>query len=533
MKRLIFSAVVAIMALGATAAHPNPMEVILPTPNQIVVGDGGALNITGGGVKLVSENADAVTDYFSQEIANRFDFVSNKGRKVAITVDSTLSLAPEAYRLSVTKKGVVITSATESGAFYGVQSLLQLMRAGFVDGSAVIGFVEITDAPRFGWRAMMLDEARYFFGVEYVKNLLDVMAELKMNVLHWHLTDDAGWRIEIKQYPLLTEIGSKRKDTEIGTWGSGKTSGEPHEGFYTQEQIKDIVKYAKERNIKVVPEIEMPGHACASVAAYPWLGCRNEKIEVPVKFGKHYYTYDVINPEVIEFLHNVLVEVIDIFDTDVVHIGGDEVRFDQWEEDKDMQAYFAEKGFNSYMDIQIEFTNNMSKFIESKGCRMMGWNEILGKDVHSGDNIKFAEISTSIAPNVIVQFWVGSKDHLAEAAQKGYQIVNSHSQYTYLDYNYKSIPLSRAYGFDPIPEGLAPEYHSNIFGLGCQMWTEWTPDVVSLNRQIFPRIAAYAEIGWTDAGRKDFGGFVERLKPILGVWESERGIVAFPCEELK
>lgn len=531
MKRrlLPFFALLAFVLCSCSAESPVPTDVIIPKPNSLVAGEG-VLTINGK-VEISQTNAIEVAAYLTKELETKYNLSTNGGKDIKIVVNEASGLAEEGYTLSVNGDGVNITASSSAGAINGVQSLLQLCKAGSQSGKIKIQHMEIKDAPRFAFRSYMLDEARHFFGEENIYRILDAMAEIKMNTLHWHLTDDAGWRVEIKQYPLLTEVGSKRSDTETGTWGSGETAGKPHEGFYTQDQIKRIVKYAKERNIKIIPEIEMPGHASASVAAYPWLSTKNEPIEVPVKFGKHYYTYDVIEPKVQEFLQNVVVEVIALFETDIIHIGGDEVRFNHWEEDADMRAYKRKMGYTSYMDIQIDFTNKMSRFIESQGCSMMGWNEILGSNLHADDNISFTETSTAIAPNVVVQFWKGNIDELTSAAQDGYKLVNSYHTYTYLDYNYKQIPLAKAYEFNPIPEGLSAEYHDNIVGTGCQMWTEWVPDVERLNYMTFPRIAAYAEVGWTEQENRDFDNFVGRLRPMVESWKA-KGIVGFEAPEL-
>ncbi len=230
-----------------------------------------------------------------------------------------------------------------------------------------------------------------------------------MNTLHWHLIDDAGWRVEIKKYPLLTEVGAFRADTEIETWKSGKTSGEPHGGFYTQEQIKDIVAYAKARNINVVPEFEMPGHSSAAIAAYTWLGTAGVDIDVPVTFGRLYDNYDVTKPEVITFIKDVLTELFELFPSEVIHIGGDEVGYEVWEKSASVQKYMKEHNINTPADLQIDFTNKISQYIGENGRRMMGWNEILGKNIHTdfaekkGDQ----EAETELAKNVIVHFWKG------------------------------------------------------------------------------------------------------------------------------
>ncbi|MFI3314662.1 MAG: beta-N-acetylhexosaminidase [Rikenellaceae bacterium] len=524
------AALTLLLAFSGCNTPTMPSDVIIPKPNSTTVGEG-VLTIKNG-VQITSTASSEVTEYTKNALSDKFSLSTTQGKIINLNIDTTSIINPEGYILEVTSKGININGSTSQGVFYGVQSLIQLMEAGKVEGAIKIQNMRIEDAPRFAWRSYMLDEARHFFGEENIYRIIDVMAELKLNVLHWHLTDDAGWRIEIKQYPLLTEIGSKRADTEIGTWGSNKTAGKPHSGYYTQEQIKSIVKYAKERNIKIIPEIEMPGHASASVAAYPWLSTKNEKIEVPVKFGKHYYTYDVIDTKVQEFLKNVIDEVIELFDTDVIHIGGDEVRFDHWEADAGMRAHKRKNGYSSYMDIQIEFTNMMSRYIESKECSMMGWNEILGTNLHADDNISFSETSTKIAPNVVVQFWKGDINELTKAAEQGYRLVNSYHSFTYLDYSYGNIPLAKAYSFDPIPDNLDEKYHKNIVGFGCQMWTEWVPDVDVLNRQTFPRIAAYAEVGWSEKEVKDFDNFTSRMPALVERWK-EKGIVGYDSPELQ
>ncbi|PCI04807.1 MAG: glycoside hydrolase family 20 [Flavobacteriaceae bacterium] len=441
--------------------------------------------------------------------------IKNKRRKQTIYFQLNDALATEAYELIIDTKTIVISAAGKTGWFYGVQSLRQL-----VQKSLQIPTMTIKDSPRFSWRAYMLDESRYFHGEEFVKLILDQMALLKMNVFHWHLVDDGGWRIEIKKYPLLTTIGSKRRDSEIETWGSGKFSGVPHEGFYTQNQIKDIVAYATERNITIVPEFEMPGHSSAAIASYPWLGTLGNDMEVPVKFGRLFDNYDVTKPEVIAFIHDVLEEVFELFPSKVIHIGGDEVGYKVWEESKSVQKYMRENNIETPADLQIQFTNKISQFIEKNGRRMMGWNEIMGTNIHTGFSEKKddKEANTPLAKNVVVHFWKGNIDLLTKAAKEGYGIVNSLHSNTYLDYSHKSISLEKAYNFNPIPKDLATEYHKNVYGLGCQMWSEWTPTNKDVERQTFPRIAAFAEVGWTETSRKDFNTFSVSLEQLQQHW---------------
>jgi len=432
-------------------------------------------------------------------------------------------LTKEAYNLTVSKNGIQISASGNPGWFYGVQSLIQLLSvhpASLEDhGSIEIAEVQISDAPRFPWRAFMLDEARYFKGMEQVKMLLNEMALLKMNVFHWHLTDDQGWRIEIKKYPLLTEIGSKRKSTQVGSWNSPIQSAEPHEGFYTQEEIREIVSYAEERHITIVPEIEMPGHASAAIASYPWLGSAKKEIEVPIRFGVGKDVFDVSDPKVYQFLTDVLDEVMELFPSKVIHIGGDEVKYNHWKESESIQAYMKEKGLDSPADLQIFFTNSISQYLQGKGRRMMGWNEILGHNLHEYQEESDTEARQKLAKGTVIHFWKGDVSLANQAAEDGYEIVNSVHSMTYLDYTYKSIPMSKAYHFDPVPAGLDPIYHHKVIGTGCQMWGEWIPTNGHMHFQVFPRIAAYAEVGWTNVQNKDFDTFKSALKKLQKRWE--------------
>lgn len=456
----------------------------------------------------------------------KFNFDVSKNKHAAIVFEKKEGLDTEAYELSVTPKKIIISASSKAGYFYGVQTLKQLLSIETSKDtqktSYLIPSVNVKDNPRFKWRAFMLDESRYFHGEAFVKQMLDQMALLKMNTLHWHLIDDAGWRIEIKKYPLLTKVGAFRADSEIGTWKSGKTSGKAHGGFYTQEQIKDIVAYAAARNINIVPEFEMPGHSSAAIAAYTWLGTAGVPIDVPVKFGRLYDNYDVTKPEVITFIKDVLNEIFELFPSEVIHIGGDEVGYEVWENSKSVQKYMKEHNIKTPADLQIDFTNKISNYIESNGRRMMGWNEILGKNIHTDFAEKKAdkEAETELAKNVIVHFWKGDIKLLTDAAKQGYGIVNSLHDRTYLDYSHESISLEKAYSFNPIPKDLEQQYHKNIYGLGCQMWSEWTPTNKDVERQVFPRIAAYAEVGWTAFENKNYDSFKIALKKMQDHWDT-------------
>lgn len=532
MRQLYFVLILALVAGSCTEKNRtfSSSEVsIIPNPVELILSEESFAFKNGQTISIENDEQTSVAEYLVKSIHKTASIdlkAVDLDTHASIVFTKAKDLQPEAYELNITPQQIVIKANDAAGYFYGVQSILQLLTedntTSTSDSKWLVPSVAIKDQPKFGWRAYMLDEGRYFQGEEFVKLMLDQMALLKMNIFHWHLTEDGGWRIEIKKYPKLTEIGSQRSDSEIETWKSGKLMGKPHGGFYTQEQIKNIVAYAAERHITIVPEFEMPGHASAAIASYTWLGTAGKDIEVPVVFGRHYDNYDVTKPEVLQFTKDVLTELFELFPSEVIHIGGDEVGYKVWEESKHVQKYMKANGINTSADLQIGFINDISKFIEQNGRRMMGWNEIMGKNIHQGFEEKKddKEAETELAKNVVVHFWKGSLELATEAAKKGYGIVNSLHSETYLDYSYEDISLKRAYGFNPIPEGLDEEYHKNIYGLGCQMWTEWTPTIDDVTYQTFPRIAAYAEVGWTAPENKDFNSFKGALQKLQIYWDT-------------
>ena len=504
---------------------------IIPRPLEVISGSK-AFKIDKE-TQLVFDNdtkniVTSLQNYFKNDFGfdlKSTNYQSLKKNFIVFKVDE--NLADEGYELTITEDKILICAKNTTGWFYGTQTLMQLCsyNADFSKYEKQLTLKEVTikDAPNFKWRAFMLDEARYFKGMEQVKLLLDEMAFLKMNVFHWHLVDDQGWRIEIKKYPKLTEIGSKRKSTQIGPlqWESPIQSAEPHEGFYTQEEIKEIIKYAKDRHITIVPEIEMPGHSTAAIASYPWLGTSKKETEVPIKFGVGKDVFDVTNERTNQFLKDVLEEVMALFPSEVIHIGGDEVKYNHWKSSESVQKYMKEKNLATPADLQVYFTNNISKYLESKGRRMMGWNEIMGHNLHEYQDKNDTKTSQKLAEKSIVHFWKGDVKLAETAARNGYEIVNSLHNFTYLDYTYKNLPLSKAYSFDPIPEKLDEKYHDKIIGLGCQMWGEWIPTNGDMHYKVFPRIAAYAEIGWTAKKRKDFTFFKTALKNLQKRWTAK------------
>ena len=511
MKRLLLLFFLIIGCNQSNDISVDPETHLLPYPNQIFLQEN-TINL-GEGLNV----SDGIYSSYLKEQLLLNNIPNDKGVKVIFEKSKLDTLGDEGYRLIAKNNKISILSNTKAGIFYGIQTLIQLAKLG------VVQELEIIDKPQFKWRAYMLDEGRYFQGKEVVKTILNEMAHLKMNVFHWHLTDDAGWRIEIKKYPLLTQIGSKRDSTQINyqgkKWGSEVFDGVPHEGFYTQDDIKEIVAYAENLNITIVPEIAMPGHASAAIASYPFLGSSTQPIKVPERFGVGEVIFNPASPKTITFIQDVLKEVSDLFPGDIMHIGGDEAKYDLWKTNEDVKALMKKNQLENYSDVQVHFTNNISDYINSVlGKRMMGWNEIMGNNLHNwGNNDDNA--TTKLSKNAIIHFWKGGLENLKIAIDAGHDLVNSDHNYTYLNYTYEQIDLNKAYSFNPIPDGFTKEEAEQILGLGTQMWGEWTPTEKEVYSQTFPRIAAYAETGWTLTNNKDYKRFKASLTALFKKWQ--------------
>lgn len=473
---------------------------IIPKPNVIKRYDGTINARWLEKIDNYTENSD-LGDYarkiLTETALMEIDKKMDQKRSVTLRIDKNLKqIDEEGYKLTINDDGVLIRATNDAGIFYGLQSLKQLLK----HGEGIVPHMEIIDSPRFKWRGFMLDECRHFHGIDVVKEMLDAMAMIKLNVFHWHLTEDQGWRIEIKKYPKLTEIGSKRSFTQIGGWISRKNDGTPHEGYYTQEEIREVVQYARDRYITVVPEIEMPGHCSAAIAAYPELGCTGAKINVPTNFGIKKDIYCAGREHTFEFLTDVLDEVIELFPSEVIHIGGDEVPKSRWKHCDDCQRRIHDEGLEDEDALQVYFTNRISKYLESKGRRAMGWNEIL---------------DDGLAEGAIGQWWARDKKKVLAHLRNGRDFVMSRIWYAYIDYRYELIPLWKSYKFDPVPKDLEEKYHEHVLGFEAPMWTEWVPDTGRLYWQTFPRLIALAEVGWTEPGEKDYKDFKGRLHPVL------------------
>lgn len=440
---------------------------------------------------------------------------ADEPNRIDLTLDASLDgVGEEGYRLAVTPQRVKISAKAPAGLFYGGQTLRQLFPTAIFSDSKVEGVewtvpcVEIEDYPRFGWRGMMLDTARHFMPKEFVKKFIDVLALHKMNVFHWHLNEDQGWRMEIEQYPKLTEISAWRKETLVGHLRERpmRFDGIPHGGFYTQEEIREIVAYAQQRFITIVPEIEMPGHCMAVLAAYPELSCTGGPFEVQTRWGIMHDVYCAGNDEVFTFLKNILTETMELFPSEYIHIGGDEVPKNRWRECPKCQARIEEEGLADEYELQSYFIRRMEKFLNEHGRRLIGWDEIL---------------EGGLAPNATVMSWRGERGGI-KAAQDGHDVVMAPNSHTYLDHYQADpeneplaihgfTPLEQTYSYDPTPEVLTEAQKKHILGVQGQLWTEYISTPEHAAYMAYPRGSALSEIAWTPLENKDYNDFHRRL----------------------
>ena len=497
-------------ASPAPASAAPPVSLI-PLPASVEHGEG-RFDLTASTPLLAEgEGARTVATQFAKLLAEGFavEPALSDGTGAAGAIRFAIDPArdgagAESYLLEVTPDGATVSAGDAAGLFYGAMTLLQLAAAADA-GAVTLPAVRIEDAPRFGWRGFMMDPSRHFWTVEQVKQVIDAMALHKLNTLHWHLTDDQGWRVEIKQYPKLTEIGGCR--VPAGDGGIEPSTGKPRQycGFYTQDQVRDIVAYAAARHITVVPEINQPGHATAAIAAYPELGSTDRKLVPSSEWGVFPNLFNT-EESTIAFLEDVIGELIPLFPGTYFHVGGDEAVKDQWEASPRVQERMREVGAKTEMEMQSHIVARLEKFLAAHGKRLVGWDEIL---------------EGPMPPEATVMSWRGIEGGL-KAAREGHDVVMSPSGDLYLDYLQTSspdeppgrpatIPMKQVYDFEPVPAALEEGQRHHILGLQANMWTEHTRTFERLQHNVFPRLAAVAETGWTPQARKDYAGFVQRL----------------------
>lgn len=489
---------------------------IIPKPDKVELREGYFRLSTDTRLIRPEGISDRVTGWFLQQSRALTGFPlaeSQTPGNTTIALKLIRGMEPGAYKMHISKDQVHIEAGHEDGLFYGLGSLYQLISA--ADGYQVPAMM-VEDAPRFAWRGMHLDVARHFFNVAEVKRYLDYLALYKMNTFHWHLTEDQGWRIEIKKYPLLTEVGAWRKGTMVGHYRDQTWDTIRYGGFYTQEDIEEVVAYAAERFITVVPEIEMPGHSLAALAAYPELACTEGPFEVATSWGVF---DDVYCPkeETFTFLENVLTEVISLFPGDFIHIGGDEVPKKRWKECEYCQKLMKREGLHDEEELQSWFIQRMEKWLNARGKKIIGWDEIL---------------EGGLAPNAAVMSWRGTSGGIAAAKEQHYVVMSPGSPCYFDHYQARPEenepiaiggynPLRNVYAYEPVPQELSPEEAKFIMGAQGNVWTEYMKTFEHVEYMAMPRMAALAEVLWTRPDRKDYSDFLRRLQQnssILDRW---------------
>lgn len=504
----------AVIEKGNLDVIPQPQEIVLAQDTTPFVINHSATIIYPAANEKMHRTADFLAT-FIKEMTGTEVRVSDKEKgsnAIILAVDTTMT-HPEGYKLEITPEKVLLTGGSEAGVFYGTQTIhkaLPILKDGKVAAALPAGTV--TDFPRFRYRGFMIDVGRHFFPVSYLKQMIDLMALHNINYFHWHLTEDQGWRIEIKKYPKLTEIGSRR-DSTIIDWETKKFDGKPHSGFYTQDEAREIVRYAADRFITVVPEIDLPGHTTAALASYPELGCTGGPYKVLCSFGVFPDVLCAGNEQTLQFTKDVLDEIMDIFPSEYIHIGGDECPKSRWEKCPKCQAKIKELGIKALPkhskenQLQTYFMSELEKEINAHGRRMLGWDEVL---------------EGGLTPNSTIMSWRGIQGGI-EAARQHHDVIMTPIQRLYF-----SNPrinkmtgfewMNRVYNFEPVPAELTDAEKKFVIGTQGCIWTEWTADSTKMEWQILPRMAALSEIQWTLPEHKNFDRFMERLPEMLKIY---------------
>jgi hexosaminidase len=523
-KAIPAALVVAMFSAAAPGlARDAPSIAIIPRPVSVTA-QAGSFTLTAGTViqtdRATADLGRRLARYL--EPATGFNLrvqatAPGTGKRIVLAIDPRLRrLAPEGYTLDVERRRIVLRAPAPAGIFYGIQTIRQLLPPEIFREATVTGVpwtmpaVKIEDKPRFAWRGMHLDVGRHFMPKEFIKKYLDLLALHKMNTFHWHLTEDQGWRLEIRKYPKLTEVGAWRRQTIVGRQAdkpeTAKYDGVRHGGYYTQDDVREIVAYARDRFITIVPEIEMPGHAVAAIASYPALGVDGTPAEVATWWG----VFDnILSPDdsTIAFMQDVLTEVMELFPGRFIHVGGDEAVKTRWKANPRVQARIADLGLKDEDALQSWFIRQMDAFLTSKGRRLIGWDEIL---------------QGGLAPGAAVMSWQGVGGGIA-AARQGHDVVMAPTSHTYFDY-YQArpaeaeplaiggyLPLETVYAFDPVPADLEPQYATHVLGAQGQVWTEYIGTPKQAEYMAFPRACALAEVVWTPTAAKNLADFLARL----------------------
>ena len=504
---------------------PLPQEVSLTQENPFKLNENVLIAYPENNA-LLQRNAEFLSEYIQQATnyaPKTKAIAAGEQVKNAIVLGLDPSIAnKEGYVLTTTPEGININGQTENGVFYGIQTIRKSIPAEAKEATILIPAGEIKDEPRFSYRGMHLDVGRHFFPKEFMKKYIDLLALHNMNTFHWHLTDDQGWRIEIKKYPKLTEIGSQRSRTVIGR-NTQEYDNTPYGGFFTQEEAKEIVKYAQERYITVIPEVDLPGHMLAALAAYPEMGCTGGPYEVCPRWGIFEDVLCIGNDQTMQFLEDVMNEIIEIFPSKYVHIGGDEAPRTRWEKCPKCQARIkteglkADKNHTAEDRLQSYCMTRIEEFLNSKGRQIIGWDEILEGDV---------------APNATVMSWRGMEGGI-KAAQLGHDVIMTPTSFCYFDYYQTAdtkdeplgiggyVPIEKVYSLEPVPAVLTEEQSKHILGAQANLWTEYIHSSEHVEYMVLPRMAALAEVQWTQPEKKDFKDFTKRLARLMKFYQRD------------
>ena len=483
---------------------PLPKQVTAVDAQPFVLSKKTSIFYTDGDAKQ-KRNAEFLASYIKELTGIDVALTTRKADNQIRLAVADVNGGKEAYRLNVSEKTVTIDGATHAGVFYGMQTVMKALPIVKGEKQVLLPAVEIADAPRFAYRAFMIDCGRHFFSVDYLKKLIDIFAMHNINYFHWHLTEDQGWRIEIKKYPLLTEIGSKRTGT-ITAPQSGEYDSVPVSGYYTQEEAREIVRYAAERYITVIPEIDMPGHMQAALASYNDLGCTGGPYEVCRHFGVIKEVMCAGKPQTLQFAKDVINEIMDIFPSPYIHIGGDECPKERWKECERCQAKIAAlglkeiEGHSKEEQLQSWFMGEVAKEIKARGRKMLGWDEIL---------------DGTPSKDITVIAWTSQKASIRSAKEGHKTVVAPITNFYFSNPRINQITgipsIKRVYDVNPAFAELTDSEKANVIGAEGCIWTEWVPDTKKLEWELLPRLAALAEVQWTNQEQREFGSFAERL----------------------
>lgn len=521
-KKILLSLILSLFV--ATGFATDASYDVIPLPQSIVMVKGKSFILNSNTTifcsskdDLMQKNACFLSCYIADLTGLKLkvsDIKPKKGNYIELLLNNKNIKGEEAYTININNKNIKISGFTSAGVFYGVQTLRKsLPICNAINNPIVLPAAEIKDAPRFKYRGMMLDCSRHFFSIDFIKKFIDLIALHNMNTFHWHLNDDQGWRIEIKKYPKLVEIGSVRTGTVMGR-NSDVDDSIKYGGYYTQEQCREIVEYARQRHITVIPEIDMPGHMKAVLASYPNLGCTGGPYKVGHNWGVYYDVLCIGNEDTFKFVEGVLDEIIDIFPSRYIHIGGDETPTKRWSECSKCEKIMQKEGL-PINKLQAYFTNRIEKYLNSKGRSIIGWDEILDGDINK---------------SATIMSWRGIEPG-EKGAKMGHDVIMSPTSYCYFDYaqtkeqysepltQVHALDVEQVYSLDPAPKTMSEESKKHILGVQANLWTEYISNPNLATYMLLPRMAALSEVQWTSPAQKDFKQFKIRATRLSKLYD--------------